>query len=402
MNINFIINKRIILVLGCLTGMGALSIDMSLASIPFLSLDLSAGLSLSQYTVGFFMAGVGIGQIPLGLISDRIGRMPVLFFGLVIFVISGIVTSIANSIELILFARFIQGLGASAGLSVSRAMVRDISSGKQSADILSAMMMIFTFIPMLAPIIGGFLVHQIHWRMPFIAITVFGAIILFGVKKELKETGVVNKNIQIKEQFRKGIQEFIAYRISIFGMLLIVLSTIGYMSVITSSSLLIIEIYQIPVEWFGILFALTGLSVFVGSLINRRLLKRYKIIKIIGLGVILIGISSLSLLFIAKANQANFILLWGSVCLYMLGTGFLISNAMALALDPLPKIAGLAASIIGSLQNFASSIGSIATGFIYNGSIRNVILLMGLCGLLTALIFIFGAKTANRLSINNS
>ena len=153
MNINFIINKRIILVLGCLTGMGALSIDMSLASIPFLSLDLSAGLSLSQYTVGFFMAGVGIGQIPLGLISDRIGRMPVLFFGLVIFVISGIVTSIANSIELILFARFIQGLGASAGLSVSRAMVRDISSGKQSADILSAMMMIFTFIPMLAPII---------------------------------------------------------------------------------------------------------------------------------------------------------------------------------------------------------------------------------------------------------
>ena len=402
MNINFIINKRIILVLGCLTGMGALSIDMSLASIPFLSFDLSADLSLSQYTVGFFMAGVGIGQIPLGLISDRIGRMPVLFFGLVIFVISGIVTSIANSIELILFARFIQGLGASAGLSVSRAMVRDISSGKQSADILSAMMMTFTFIPMLAPIIGGFLVHQIHWRMPFIAITVFGAIILFGVKKELKETGVVNKNIQIKEQFRKGIQEFIAYRISIFGMLLIVLSTIGYMSVITSSSLLIIEIYQIPVEWFGILFALTGLSVFVGSLINRRLLKRYKIIKIIGLGVILIGISSLSLLFIAKANQANFILLWGSVCLYMLGTGFLISNAMALALDPLPKIAGLAASIIGSLQNFGSSIGSIATGFIYNGSIRNVILLMGLCGLLTVLIFIFGAKTANRLSINNS
>ena len=402
MNINFIINKRIILVLGCLTGMGALSIDMSLASIPFLSLDLSADLSLSQYTVGFFMAGVGIGQIPLGLISDRIGRMPVLFFGLVIFVISGIVTSIANSIELILFARFIQGLGASAGLSVSRAMVRDISSGKQSADILSAMMMIFTFIPMLAPIIGGFLVHQIHWRMPFIAITVFGAIILFGVKKELKETGVANKNIQIKEQFRKGIREFIAYRISIFGMLLIVLSTIGYMSVITSSSLLIIEIYQIPVEWFGILFALTGLSVFVGSLINRRLLKRYKIIKIIGLGVILIGISSLSLLFIAKANQANFILLWGSVCLYMLGTGFLISNAMALALDPLPKIAGLAASIIGSLQNFGSSIGSIATGFIYNGSIRNVILLMGLCGLLTVLIFIFGAKTANRLSINNS
>jgi len=402
MNTNFTINKRIILVLGCLTGMGALSIDMSLASIPFISSDLSADLSLSQYTVGFFMAGVGIGQIPLGLISDRIGRMPVLFIGLVVFVISGMVTSIANSIELILLARFIQGLGASVGLSISRAMVRDISSGKQSADILSAMMMIFTFIPMFAPIIGGFLVHQIHWRMPFVAITVFGAVILFGVKKELKETRAVNKKFQIREQFRKGLLEFIAHRISIFGMLLIVLSTIGYMSVITSSSLLIIEIYQVPVEWFGILFALTGLSVFVGSLINRRLLKRYKIIKIIGFGVILIGISSLSLLFIAKINQANFILLWGSVCLYMLGTGFLISNAMALALDPLPKVAGLAASIIGSLQNFGSSIGSLATGFIYNGSIRNVILLMGLCGLLTVLIFIFGAKAAYRPSINNS
>ena len=75
------INKKSIIILGCLTGMAALSIDMSLASIPFMGSDLSSDLSSSQFTVGFFMGGVAIGLIPAGLISDRMGRIPVLIYG---------------------------------------------------------------------------------------------------------------------------------------------------------------------------------------------------------------------------------------------------------------------------------------------------------------------------------
>ena len=110
------IYKKSIIILGCLTGMAALSIDMSLASIPFMGSDLSSGLSSSQFTVGFFMGGVAIGLIPAGLISDRMGRIPVLIYGLIVFILASLMTVLATSIEFMLIARLIQGVGAAAGM----------------------------------------------------------------------------------------------------------------------------------------------------------------------------------------------------------------------------------------------------------------------------------------------
>ncbi len=389
------IKRRFFIVLGCLTGMGALSIDMSLASIPYMVHDLSSNLSTGQLTIGFFMAGVALGQLPSGLISDRIGRIPFLLSGLAIFIVAGIFTAMATSMKILLLARFVQGLGASVGISVSRAMVRDIASGKEAANILSLMVMIFTFIPMLAPILGSYLVSSFNWRAPFFAITIFGGIILVGINKCLHETRIPNKENLVQKQFLIGIKEFFSHKESIFGMLLIVVSTMGYMSLISGSSALIIRIYKFPVEWFGVIFSLTGLTVLIGSLLNRQLLKKFKIIQISGFGATLVGIGGLLLMYIAWLNQTSFIFLWFSVCLYMLGTSFLIANATAIALDPVPKIAGIAASIIGTLQNLGSSIGSITTSLIYNGSIRNTILVMSIFGVVTSIIFLIGFRWIN-------
>ena len=188
MNIEFAVKRRFIIVLGCLTGIGALSIDMSLPSIPDMVIDLSSNLSTGQFIIGSFMAGIALGQMPAGLLSDRIGRIPILLSGTLIFILAGVITSLATSIEIMLLGRFLQGLGASVGVVVSRAIVRDIASGKKAASILSVMVMIFTATPMLAPIIGGFLVSQFNWRAPFIAITIFGIIIFFSINKGLHET----------------------------------------------------------------------------------------------------------------------------------------------------------------------------------------------------------------------
>ena len=181
-------------------------------------------------------------------------------------------------------------------------------------------------------------------------------------------------------------------------MLLVVISTTGYMSLITGSSVLMIEIYKLPVSWFGVLFALTGLSVLVGSFINKFLLKRFTIIQVTMMGIFFIGVGASNLLIIAYTNEASFSLLWSSVCIYMFGTGFVIANSTALALDPVPKVAGISASIIGTIQNLCSAIGSVTTGLIYNGSIGNTILVMGIFGLLTVIIFVTGVHLIkNRL-----
>ena len=388
MNLDLATKRRFVLVLGCLTGIGAVTVDLSLPSIPQMAGALGTSVSVGQQIVGAFVLGIALGQLPAGLMSDRIGRIPVLITGIAIFIAAGIVTSIAASIEIMLFARFVQGLGASVGVVVSRAIVRDISSGVQAARILSVMVMIFTAAPMLAPVVGGYLVAGFGWRAPFVAVAVFGAIILFSVTRGLHETRQPNRDQHILRQLTASASEFFGHRQSVLGLLLIVLPAMGFMSVITGASALIMEIYGYSVKQFGFIFALAGVSILIGSILNRHLLSRFNAMQLAGLGAWLIGLAAAQLVLMAWLGEAGFWWVWGNVCLYMCGSSFLMANATAIALDPVPKISGAAASIVGTAQNLFASSGAIATGIVYDGTMPTAVLLMGVFGVLTLLTFL--------------
>jgi DHA1 family bicyclomycin/chloramphenicol resistance-like MFS transporter len=139
---------------------------------------------------------------------------------------------------------------------------------------------------------------------------------------------------------------------------------------------------------FGFIFAAAGLSILLGSTLNRRLLLRFTSMQMIGAGSAAIGIAAVQMLAIAWLGEAPFGWLWGAVCLYMFGVAFVLANATGLALDPVPKIAGVAASIIGTIQNLAGSAGAIASGVIYDGTVRNVVVLMGVFGVATIVTFL--------------
>lgn len=387
MNTGLATKRRFVIVLGCLTGIGAVTIDMSLPSIPGMVQDFAATIGVGQQIVGVFMIGIALGQIPAGLVSDRIGRIPVLLTGIGIFTLAGIATSLATDMDVMLLARFVQGIGASVGVVVARAIVRDIASGRQAARLLSIMIMIFTAAPMLAPIVGGYLVSAFDWRAPFVAITIFGALILFTVSKGLQETRQPNREHHIIRQLVHSMREFFSHRQSMLGILLVVLPAMGFMSMITGSAALIIEIYGFSVEQFGFIFALAGIAILVGSYLNRNLLLRFNGEQLSGLGATLIGIAGLQMLFIAWAGEASFWWIWGNVCLYLCGTSFLLANATAMALDPVPGISGVAASILGTSQNLAAASSALVSSAIYDGTIRNVVITMGIFGTLTLVTF---------------
>ena len=399
MNSGLASKRRFVLVLGCLTGIGAVTIDMSLPSIPGMAKDFTSTIGVGQQIVGIFMIGIALGQVPAGLISDRIGRIPVLLTGVGIFTLAGVITSISTSMEMMLLARFVQGLGASVGVVIARAIVRDITSGKQAARLLSIMIMIFTAAPMLAPVVGGYLVSAFDWRAPFIAITVFGALILFSINKGLQETRQPNRKHHIIRQLVNSVREFFSHRQSVLGVLLVVLPAMGFMSLITGSSALIIDIYGFSVEQFGFIFALAGISILVGSLLNRHLLLRFSGEQLSGLGAASIGIAAIQLLFIAGSGDASFWWIWACVCLYMFGTSFLLANATAMALDPVPEISGAAASILGTTQNLAAAMSALLTGALYDGTIRNVVFIMGIFGILTALTFMLRGQVLHGQAI---
>ncbi len=388
MNTGLASKRRFVLVLGLLTGIAAVTIDMSLPAFPAMVRDLATSMSTGQLVVGLFVAGIGIGQIPAGLISDRIGRMPVLYSGIGIFTIAGIVCASTDSIELLLLSRFIQGLGGSVGIVVSRAIIRDISSGVEAARLMSVMVMIFTAAPMLAPIVGGFLVFQWGWRAPFVAVAVFGALTFLGVNTALQETHTPTRREHPIRQLSLSIKEFFVHRRSRFGLLLVILPAAGFIAMITASSAIVIEIYGFPVQAFGFLFAIWGFSILAASVISRHLVLDHGVMRMIGLGAILIGAASLQLLIIAWLGQVSIWWLWGNICLFMFGVGFLMPNATALALDPVPQIAGVAASIIGTMQSISSTAGSLLSSSMYDGTIRNVAIIMGTAGVATTVTFL--------------
>jgi len=254
-----------VITLGLLTAVAALTIDLSLPAIPAMVDALGTNMSKGQQIVGIFMGGMALGQIPAGLLSDRMGRMPIMYVGMTIFTLAAIVAAFANNIELILAARFVQGFGAAAAIVLSRAIVRDIASGQEAARLMSLMTMIFTAAPLIAPSIGALLIAQWDWRAPFILIAICGVLVLLAIRVNLVETHTPNADGHPLRQLSNNFREFFSHRQSIFALLLLVVPPAGFMSIIAVSATMIIEIYGYSVQQYGLIFACAGLSILLGS-----------------------------------------------------------------------------------------------------------------------------------------
>ena len=380
--------RSFIVTLSLLTAIAALTVDVSLPAVPTMVEALGTTLSRGQQIVGIFMAGMACGQIPAGLVSDRLGRLPVLYAGTALFALGATVTMLATDIHVILGARMLQGFGAASAVVLSRAIVRDISRGKESARLMSLMTMIFTAVPVIAPTIGAFLVAHFHWRAPFILIAICGYLILAGVRIFLVETHVPSVGEHPARQLVASFKDFFSHRQSIFGLLLIVLLPAGFMSVITVSSALIVEHYGFSVQAFGFIFACSGLSILLGASVNRVLVARFDLLQMITIGIVLMAISGSQLVLIAWLDDAPLWWLWSCVCLFMFTIAILMPNATVISLDPLPRIAGVASSIIGTSSNVFGAGGALLGAMIYDGSVRHSVLLMATVAALVTAVFV--------------
>lgn len=388
MNADLLNRKSFVITLGLLTAVAAITVDLSLPAIPAMVDALGTTLSRGQQIVGIFMIGMACGQIPAGLVSDRLGRLPSLYIGMTIFAIAATAAAAAKNIDLMLAARFVQGFGAASAVVLSRAVVRDIASGKEAARLMSLMTMIFTAAPVVAPSFGALLVAAWGWRAPFIAIALCGVLIMFGIRVNVPETHVPDVNEHAGRQLVSSFRAFFSNRQSIFGLLLIILPPAGFMSIIATSAALAVEIYDFSIQAYGLIFACAGISILVGSMANRWLVPRFDQLQLIGLGVALMFLASAQLAVVAWLDAAPFWWVWSAVCLYMFTIAIMMSNATVLALDPLPRIAGVASSILGTLQNIMGATGALVGASIYNGTVRNAVIIMAIMGIVTTCVFL--------------
>ena len=361
-----------VVLMAMIISMVALSIDAMLPALPNIAADLGVTrINDSQYVISILFAGMAIGQMIFGPMSDSVGRKYAINVGFAVFIVGCLVSLLAETFTMMLIGRFLQGFGAAGPRVVSIALVRDRYEGREMARVMSFVMTIFILVPIVAPALGQAILMFSDWRGIFWMFLVLSFIALSWFNLRQPETLLVENRIRfsIKQvlsdiKYICVIPAAMGYTIAtgiIFGAFL------GYLS---SSQQIFQQQYHLGnqfVIYFGILAASLGLA----SLLNAQLVMRFGMRRFSHGAIFVIVVLSVPFYFLAQ-HYSGSPPLW-QVMAYLLAVfffvGILFGNLNALAMEPLGSVAGLGAAVVGSLSTLISVALGVIIANAYNGTI---------------------------------
>ncbi|AOJ54966.1 multidrug transporter [Burkholderia thailandensis] len=354
---------------------------MYLPGFPAIAAEFGTSYNLVQYTVTAFLAGLAIGQMLYGPLSDRVGRKLPLSIGIAIYVAASIGCALANTIEVLIAWRFLQGAGGCAGVVIGRAMVRDRFGATESAKVFSLMMLVVAVAPMVAPLIGGWMT-ALGWRTIFDTLAAFGVLLAIGVVRSVDET------LPIERRTHGGAHVFARYWALLRSRQLVSYTVVaGLMqsalyAYVVCAPFVVMEVYGVRPQYFGLVFFGNTAGLIVASQINAAIVARFGPDRI--LGIALLWPVSLSILLVG-----SLLLGWTSIYVvlavlfgYLVGHGFISPNAAALGLSKHSAQAGTASAVMGAIQ-FGLGIATISiASFFKQNSALPLALVMGACSCL--------------------
>jgi DHA1 family bicyclomycin/chloramphenicol resistance-like MFS transporter len=355
-------SRRWIITLAALTAIVALSIDMSLPAQPTLARSFGVSAEIAALNLSLFMIAFAGVQIFIGYLSDAIGRRPVMIGGLAVFTLAGIACAVSPSIEVLLACRAVQGAGAAASPVVARAMIRDTQPSGQAARLLSTMLSVLAIAPMVAPTIGSALLDVIGWRAIYGALATCGAALLLYANATLDETLPVEKRTPATfGGLVGGFGRFFATRGTRLPILISCASFAGLFAYVAGSPFVLMQGYGVAAKHYGFYFALTAIAIMFGSITGGRMLRAGRspsTMIVIGATIQVVGGGFVALGTALDIGVVGFIT---PMVIYFFGSGITSPSATALAMEPVPRLAGTASSAIGSSTMIAGSIAGYAT-----------------------------------------
>ena len=351
--------------LAMLTGLGPLSMDMYLPSLPDLGRVLAAPTAQVQLTVSTYLIGFAVGQVIYGPLSDRYGRRPVLLAALLFYAAATLACAAARSIETLIAARFVQAIGGSGSIVMARAIVRDLYSGARAGRELSLMGSISAFAPIVAPMIGGVLQSAFGWRASFLLMGAAAVIAVVAVVRLLPETAPQRAGATMTWTFlAHSYGEVARHRGFLAYLGIITASYAGLFAWVSGASVVLQSVYGLSPAAFGFTFAVGSAGYLVGTTIAMRLVLRLGLDRTMGIGVALLVAGGI-LLAIVVAAHVEGIWLVATMSLYLAGLGFAMPQAMAGALTPFPQRAGTASSLMGVVQQtLAAGVAAAIGGYL--------------------------------------
>ncbi len=374
-------SRGLTILLAMMTGLGPLSTDIYLASMPFIGAALNASASAVQLTMSAYVIGFAFGQIIYGPLSDKYGRRPVLLTGFAIYLAATFACIFASTIETLITARIIQSLGAAGPIILARAIVRDLYEGAQAGRQLALMSTIVGFTPIGAPVLGGVLQAFFDWHASFVAMLMVAGILAFVVLLLLPET---NHNRQegplsprsILTSFGEVAKNH-AFR-TYAGMQ--ALSYCGLFAFLSGSSYVLQKVYGFDSISFGLMFACCSVCYVSGAYIGARMVARRGLDGMIARGVAIMGFGGVvqlaSVVVFPNAPLAFII----PEMIYFFGLAFIMPNTVAAAMSPFPERAGAASSLMGFVQMSAAALVAWGMALFLSTSAIPVAIVMAISG----------------------
>lgn len=340
---------QLAVILGSITTIGPLSIDMYLPALPALVSDLGTTAALVQLSLTFFLLGLASGQLVAGPLSDVYGRRRPLLIGMFIYAISSLLCAFSPSIGLLIVLRFIQGLAGSVGVVISKAAVRDLYSGSELTKFFSLLMIVNGLGPILAPVIGGQLLRVTTWQGIFLVLFAAGVIFCLTILLRLPETlpkerrsksGLKGTLLTFKVLL--GNRRFMGYALS-QGFV-----TAAMFAYISGSSFVLQNIFAVSPQVYSLIFAVNGLGIILTGQIAGRLAGKVSETRLLFSGLMLCTIGGVMLLITILAGGGLIPIL---ICLFAVvsSVGIVGATSFSLAMQDQGETAGSASALIGLL-----------------------------------------------------
>jgi DHA1 family bicyclomycin/chloramphenicol resistance-like MFS transporter len=380
-------SRRFTLVLAALTALTSLSIDMNLPALPQLADAFHSPVAKVQLTLSLFLLGFAIGQLVCGPISDRVGRRPLLLSGLLLFAVAGLICALSPSLTVLIIARFVQGIGASVGPVLARAIVRDCYSQREASGVLSQITQVMIVAPLLAPMMGGYFLIWFGWPSIFLVLAASGTLLWIVCWRVLPETASSNNGTTVPST--PLLQDFghvLSHTPTMRHVLTSCFAFAGMFAYISASPFVAIQIFHVAKQNFGYVFAVTAVALMIGATLNRKLVNRFAPPKLLQYGVMCIFIAGWLMVVFTWMHFGALAGIVGPMMLYMVGQGLVQPNAMASAMAPHGRMAGLASALTGGLQTVGGSLAGFLVGAFYNGTALPMACTVAIMGTLAFLI----------------
>lgn len=356
----------LVLVLGALTALGPLSIDMYLPAFPTMAVQLGVPVARIQLSLTSFFVGLAFGQMLYGPLLDRFGRKPPMYAGVAIYLLSSLACAYATTSSMLMITRFVQALGACGGMVASRAVVRDLFNETDAARVFSTLMLVMGVAPIVAPLLGGYITEAWGWRAMFALMALLSALCLIAVFRAFEETKGANPAACLAEAPQNYLR--IARNPKFMGFALAGgLSQAGMFAYITGSPFVFMEIYRVPARQYGWVFGANAFGLIAASQLNARLLRRYGPERILRVAFISLAASGLALLISAQLQVGIYALL-APLFVFIATLGLTMPNTSAAALSSEGARAGSASALLGTVQFGCAVVSSTAVSLLHNGS----------------------------------